>query len=425
VLIRKDGTRFPAHVVSSPVLEEQGRFEGLVCGVVDLTERARMEHELRRNQARFEALFELSRLAPATEHQLAAFTLHEAIRLTESAAGVLFFASEDGQTLVPKAWETGRFMAEGQVPSLPASGSLPWATVLQSGLPLLINDFAQRAHLVPPGHPAVTRFLGVPALDGPQSVAVLGLTGKGEPYTAEDTLQTTLLLDGMWREVRTRRDAERIRASLREKEALLHEVHHRVKNNLQVISSLMDMAGRRLSNQEARLSLSELRNKVQAMSLIHAQLHGSGNHGGISLKRFVRALYNQLREVYAGGLDLSLRLQLGELTLSLDQAVPLGLALNETLTNVFKHACPPLQDGARRASRVEIRAARDASGRVSIEVEDNGPGLPEGFSTDQAESLGMKLMKGLVRHQLRGELVFTDADPGVCVGIRFPPHVAK
>ncbi|MHC1699730.1 MAG: PAS domain S-box protein [Humidesulfovibrio sp.] len=425
VLVRKDGSRFPAHVVSSPIMEEQGRFEGLVSGVVDLTERARMEHELRRNQARFEALYELSRLIPATEHQLAAYALHEAIRLTDSEAGVLFFVSADGQTLVPKAWESCGELSAGLAPSFPSSGPLPWALVLQSGQPLVLNDFSECAGLIPEGHPAVARLLGVPALDGQRPVAVLGLTGKAEPYTAEDTLQTTLLLDGMWRVVRARRDEERIRASLKEKDALLHEVHHRVKNNLQVISSLLDMAGRRLSTSEARLSLSEVRGKVQAMSLIHAQLHSIGSAGGISLERFVRALFQQLREVYAGGLDLSLRLGLGELVLSLDQAVPLGLALNETLTNVFKHACPPAQEGEGRASRVEIRAERDPSGRVSIEIRDDGPGLPAGFEPDRADSLGMKLMKGLVRHQLRGELKITDAAPGVCVRIRFLPHVAK
>ena len=423
VLIRKDGSRFPAHVVSSPVMEEQGRFEGLVCGVVDLTERARMEHELRRNQARFEALYELSRLTPATEHQLASFTLREAIRLTDSSAGVLFFVSQDAEQLLPQAWEASG-MAAAQVPSLPTDGTLPWAMVAQSGLPLLINDFSQCAHLVPPGHPPVSRFLGVPALDGPRAAAVLGLTGKEEPYTSEDTLHVTLLLDGMWREVRTRRDEECIRASLSEKEALLHEVHHRVKNNLQVISSLMDMAGRRLGSAEARMSLKELRGKVQAMSLIHAQLHGAGSGTGISLERFVRALFQQLREVYAGGLDLTLQLQLGELALSLDQAVPLGLALNETLTNVFKHACPPVSDGALRASRVEIRAERSPQGRVTIEIEDNGPGLPKDFDPDSAESLGMKLTRGLVRHQLRGELTFRNTSPGVCVRICFQPHIA-
>ena len=424
VLIRKDGSRFPAHVVSSPVMEEQGRFEGLVCGVVDLTERARMEHDLRRNQARFEALYELSRLTPATEQKLASFTLREAIRLTDSSAGVLFFASEDGQQLVPKAWETGEFMAGGQVPSFPASGPLPWAKVLQSGQPLLINDIGAFAHLVPPGHPPVSRILGVPALDGSRPVAVLGLTGKDEPYTAEDTLQTTLLLDGMWRVVRARRDDERIRASLREKEALLHEVHHRVKNNLQVISSLMDMAGRRLANAEARASLEDLRGKVQAMSLIHAQLHGARGDGGISLERFVRALFHQLRELYSGGLSLSLVVELSDLALGVDQAVPLGLALNEALTNVFKHAS---SEG--RAGKVSIRTGQDAQGQVCILVRDDGPGLPEGFDPGRAQSLGMKLMYGLVCHQLGGKLEVLNCAPpehsGVEVCICFCAHVAK
>ncbi|MBU1229803.1 MAG: PAS domain S-box protein [Proteobacteria bacterium] len=420
VLVRKDGSRFPAHVMTSPIMEGQGRFEGLVCGVVDLTQRARMEHELRRNQARFEALYELSRLMPATEHQLAAFTLHEAIRLTDSSAGVLLFVSEDGQTLVPKAWEAEGLVHVGQPPNIPASGPLPWAMVLQRGQPLLLNDFSEYADLMPPGHPAVTRFLGVPALDGARPVAVLGLTGKGGLYTAEDTLQSTLLLDGMWRVVRTRRDEEHIRTSLREKEALLHEVHHRVKNNMQVISSLLDLAGKRLASPEARLSLTEVRGKVQAMSLIHSQLHGSGNARGISLERFVRALYHQLREVYHDGLELSLWLQLGDLTLGLDQAVPLGLALNEALANVFKYAC-----GQDRAGRVEIRAAHEESGRVTIEVRDDGPGLPKGLEPAKADSLGMKLMFGLVRHQLRGELEFADTTPGLCVRIRFLTQCAR
>ena len=425
VLIRKDGSRFPAHVMSSPIMEAQGPFEGLVCGVVDLTERARMEHELRRNQARFEALYELSRLIPATEQELAAFSLREAIRLTDSTAGVLFFVSPDGQTLVPKAWETDAFISSNLMPNFPASGPLPWAQVLHSGKPLLLNDFSEHGHLVPPGHPAVTRFLGVPALDLTRPVAVLGLTGKATPYTGEDTLQSTLLLDGMWRVVRARRDEERIRASLREKDALLHEVHHRVKNNLQVIASLLDMTGRRLTSPEARLSLSEVRGKVQAMSLIHAQLHSAVSPGGISLERFVRALFHQLQEIYAEGLDMTLQLQLGDLTLGLDQAVPLGLALNEALANVFKHACPPDGKTKGRASRVEVRATRGEAQEVTLEVRDNGPGLPAGLNPAHEPSLGMKLMFGLIRHQLRGELDFADAQPGVSVRIRFRSSVAK
>jgi len=228
----------------------------------------------------------------------------------------------------------------------------------------------------------------------------------------------------MWRIVRTRRDEERIRASLREKEALLREVHHRVKNNLQVVSSLLDMAGRRLAVPEARQSMEEVRAKVQAMSLIHSQLQGAGGADGVSLEPYVRALFRQLREIYSGGMNLTLRVELRELKLGPDQAAPLGLALNEVLANVFKHACAPCQAQEGRAGRVEISAWQDPGGLVTIEVADNGPGLPEGFVPERAGSLGMKLMFGLVRRQLGGELDIDSRAGGVRVRIRFRPHIA-
>jgi two-component sensor histidine kinase len=243
----------------------------------------------------------------------------------------------------------------------------------------------------------------------------------------------------MWRVLRGRRDEARIRASLNEKEALLRELQHRVKNNLQVVSSLLDMAGRRLEGAEARQSLEEVRAKVQAMSLAHAQLHGEGKPGGMDLERYVRALFRQLREVYSGGMDLSLSVVLDPLLLGPDQAVPLGLALNEALANVFKHACAPepvpgpdvsgvLDAGSARAGRVVISAWQEPEGLVSIEVCDNGPGLPAGLDPERADSLGMKLMHGLVQRQLGGELDIcnrpVDQGGGVCVRIRFQPKNA-
>jgi PAS domain S-box-containing protein len=423
-LLRKDGTRLPAHVSASPILDESGGFEGLVCTAVDLSERKQLEGELRRNQARFEALYELSRLSKATEAQIAGFTLREALRLTGSTAGALFFADAAGAKLLPLAWRGGP--GAQPPPSFSTTGSTPWALVHAMRQPLVLNDFGLFAPQLPQEHLPVERFLGVPALEGDRPAAILGLTGKPGDYTPDDGMQVALLVDGMWRIVRGRRDEERIRASLREKEALLREVHHRVKNNLQVVSSLLDMAGRRLPEAEARRSMEEVRAKVQAMSLVHAQLHGEGarqQNGpgrGIDLERYVRALFRQLREIYSGGMELSLKVMLDELVLGLDQAAPLGLALNEILANVFKHARREGQPG-----RVHLRAWREDDGFVCIEVLDDGPGLPEGLVPERARSLGMKLMFGLVRNQLGGELTVESRPGGVCVHIRFRPHVAE
>lgn len=423
-LIRRDGKRLPAHVTSSPILNASGGYEGLVCTVLDLSERQRMEEELRRNQARFEALYELSRLSGATEAQMAAFTLREAQRLTGSSGGALFFVSPDGTLLTPMAWRGQEGMPEP--PSIPVSGASPFAIVHATRLPLLLNEQSLLELDLPAGHMQVLRFLGVPALDGEAPAAILGLTGKGSPYTADDSLQVSLLMDGMWRIVRSRRDEERIRASLREKEALLREVHHRVKNNLQVVSSLLDMAARRLAEPVARRSLEEVRTKVLAMSLVHAHLHGEepGRRGaparGIDLERYVRALFRQLREIYSGDMELDVSVLLDGLVLGLDQAAPLGLALNEVLANVFKHGRREDEPG-----RADIRARLDPDGRVRIEVRDHGPGLPPDLVPEQAPTLGLKLMYGLVRHQLRGELDVESSPQGVLARIRLAPHIAR
>ncbi|OIO03106.1 MAG: hypothetical protein AUJ49_05115 [Desulfovibrionaceae bacterium CG1_02_65_16] len=426
-LRRKNGTLLPVRLNSSPILDESGGFEGLVCTAEDLSEHRLMERELRNNQARFEALYELSRFASSTEEQTAEFTLREALRLTGSTAGMLFFVTAPGDRLTFMASVGGanHHGADDAPPSFRVDDGSPWAQVCARAAPLIMNDARSLAGRLPPGHPLVERFLGAPALDDDRTAAVLGLTGKPCDYTPDDGLHVSLLLDGMWRIVRGRRDQVRIQASLREKEALLREVHHRVKNNLQVVSSLLDMAGRRLPDPDARRSMEEVRAKVLAISLVHAQLHGEGaaqaeTGQGVDLERYVRALFRQLREIYSGNMELSVSVLLDGLALGLDQAAPLGLALNEILANAFKHG---RKEG--EAGRVRLRAWRDEDGDVRIEVRDQGPGLPPGFSPEHANSLGLKLMFGLVCTQLGGKLSLTSQPGGVCAHIRFRPNIAE
>lgn len=424
-LRRKDGGLLSVRLNTAPIFDENGAFDGLVCTIADLSDQRRMERKLRNNQARFEALYELSRLTGATEAQTAGFTLREALRLTGSRAGALFFVDAAADRLLPMAASPAGSACSGH-PELPASGEGLWARVCASSAPFVVKGRLAVDGL-PPDHPPVAGFLGVCARDGDVPAAVLGLTGKDGDYTPDDTLHVSLLLDGMWRMVRARRDETRIRASLREKEALLREVHHRVKNNLQVVSSLLDMAGRRLPDPEARQSMEEVRGKVLAMSLVHAQLHGDadqegGPGRGIDLERYVRALFRQLREIYSGDMELSVNVLLDDLALGLDQAAPLGLALNEALANAFKHGRPQ-GPGGRAAGRVRLRAWREEDGDVRITVRDNGPGLPAGFEPERAAGLGLKLMSGLVRGQLRGEISLDDTGAGLCVSIRFCPNI--
>ena len=205
------------------------------------------------------------------------------------------------------------------------------------------------------------------------------------------------------KEVAERMRAERqLEESLREKETLLQEVHHRVKNNLQVVSSLLEMSGRQFKgslDDRALGALRDIRSKIHAMALIHSHLYVDGGSDSVNLADYCLEYYHQLAEMYqAERVVPTFRLQ--DVTLHLDKAVPCGLVLNELITNVFRHAYP---DPASPAE-MELELSRDHEGMIRILVSDHGVGLSEGFDLDAANTLGLKLIRDIVRHQLHGEL---------------------
>ncbi|HKU43005.1 MAG TPA: PAS domain S-box protein [Polyangiales bacterium] len=187
--------------------------------------------------------------------------------------------------------------------------------------------------------------------------------------------------------------------SLREREVLLQEVHHRVKNNLQVISSLMNMQLRMLDgNTAATRALQECRSRVEAIGLIHEQLYQSQDYTQIPFDQY---LTNLARNVFRGASDalgrVTLRLDLEPIAFTVDRAIPCGLMLNELLTNAVKHAFPNGRAG-------EVQVGLHAKGStVEITVADDGVGIPEAKRGDLMNSLGMELVSLLVE-QIQGEL---------------------
>jgi PAS domain S-box-containing protein len=190
---------------------------------------------------------------------------------------------------------------------------------------------------------------------------------------------------------------EQIRASLHEKEMLLKEVHHRVKNNLQVISSLLALQAKQVrDNPEAEAALRESQQRVRSMALIHEKLYQSQNLAQINLADYVRHLATSMVRFYQGGVRVDLRLDLEAVALGVDQAVPCGLILNELITNALKYAWP---GGGRGCLWVDLHAGPGA--RVELRVADDGPGLPAGLDIDRTSSLGLQLVVSLAA-QLQG-----------------------
>ncbi len=212
-------------------------------------------------------------------------------------------------------------------------------------------------------------------------------------------------------------DRDRLARSLAEKDILLKEVHHRVKNNLQVIASLLHMQAGNSQNPELAAALRDSQNRVESMALIHEQLYESGDLREVDVAHNAAMLISHL--FHSFGIDparVTGRVQMEPLLLSVGQAIPTGLILNELISNALKHAFP---DG--RQGSVVIEGRMD-HGEVHVSVRDDGVGLPDQLDVDRTEgSLGLRIVSILVR-QLKGSLAVVRTN-GSVFRIRFPQEV--
>ena len=190
--------------------------------------------------------------------------------------------------------------------------------------------------------------------------------------------------------------------SLREKETLLKEIHHRVKNNMQLISSLLDLQSAYIKDPQALEVFRECQTRIRSMALIHERLYQAASLAEIDFREYVGSLVAVLTRTYntrAGA--IAVELDLAPVALSLDAAIPLGLILNELVSNSLKHAFPD-----RRTGTIRVVLRQPADGGFVLSVADDGVGLPEGFDWENCPSLGLRLIHILVQ-QIRGALEVT------------------
>lgn len=197
-----------------------------------------------------------------------------------------------------------------------------------------------------------------------------------------------------------------------EKEWLLKEVHHRVKNNLATIMSLLNSQSAYLNNAEALNAIRDSQHRVQAMSLIHQKLYQSENVAAIDMAFYIHELVEYLRDSFNTKHRIRFEMNVEPVELDIAQAVPLGLILNEAITNAIKYAFPENKNGV-----ITISMKRETSDHFSLTISDNGAGLPPDFDSERADSLGMSLMQGLsedigARFGIRG-------DNGTVITIQF------
>jgi len=341
--------------------DKEGNFLGVVMQTIDITERKRAEEALQAREAFLDQLFE-----SAQEAIVMADSDGKALRINEEFTRVFGYTKKE---------VSRRKVDELIVPE----------NLQQEALSITRN--------VSKGEKIAMETVRCHKNGTPIDVSILA-----SPIIINGDLAGTF---GIYRNItRRKRDEEQIRASLKEKEILLQEINHRVKNNMQIISSLLNLQSRHIEDKKSLELFQSSQNRVKSMALIHERLYQSKDFTRVDVADYVRSLTNQLFITY--GIDQSaikLKIDIKDIFLDMNTAIPCGLIINELVSNSLEHAFP-------RGTPGEIKIAMHPLNKNEIEliVSDNGVGMPEDMKLKNSQSLGLYLVSMLAEDQLHGEI---------------------
>jgi PAS domain S-box-containing protein len=393
--LRKDGSQFWASVSLTALRNADGKLVGFGKVTRDLTERVRTNEQFRlAMEAATTGMMMIDQtgevvLVNAEIERLFGYSRHELIgRPVEALLPARFRDRHPGHRAAFHANPQNRLMGVGRdLYALRKDGT---EVPIEIGL----NPFRTSA-----GNFVLS--------------SVVDITERKRADQERDTFLRQLKELNADLEQRVEQRTADLTATLQEREVLLQEVHHRVKNNLSVITSLMEMQARLLSDGGGRHALEECQGRVHAIALIHEKLYQSRNYADVPFAEYIRGLANDVFQ--ATGVSqatVSLTLAVDDVAISVDKAIPCGLILNELITNALKHAFP---NG--RAGTIRVELTKVENRRLRLCVTDDGIGLPNEFDMREAKSLGLRLVRTLAG-QLEGTLTVGE-NAGETGGTRF------
>lgn len=281
--------------------------------------------------------------------------------------------------------------------------------VITTGKPVISNNpsLDPRRGGLPEGHPLINSFMGLPFYRGEKLIGLVGIANRPGGYDEElvEYLKPILntcanIIEAYRTDQERKRSEEQIKDSLKEKEILLREIHHRVKNNMQIISSLLGLQAESIKEKKYLDMINDSRNRIISMYMIHEKLYRSTDLEKIEITKYIRDLANGLLQSYGvNPSTIELNVNVNDTSLGIDFAIPCGLIINELITNSLKYAFP----GSRKG-KINVSLHPLDENMFELIVSDNGAGIPHDVDFRKTESLGLRLVTILAENQLQGHV---------------------
>ncbi len=382
------------------------------------------QETIKKDEIRFKALYKLSQMEETSKIEMASYVIKVAIEITNSKMGYIGFFSKDKtkliinkQTLICEGYNYN-FNDNDEI-ILPIEDNVLWKELILKKEYIIKNEITTSyiKKVCLSDNRYIYRLIGIPVfnMNDPVLLAVVG--NKKTEYNKRDVEQLQLLLKGMYQNIQKRDAEERIKKSLQEKNILLKEIHHRVKNNLQIISSLLNLQSRSIDNEKYLNIFKESQNRIRTMALVHEKLYQSDDLGHINLPNYLYNVAMNLFHSYrSNSREINLKTDIEDISMDIELAIPCGLIVNELISNSIKYAFPEDRHGK---INLEVKLMNDEF--YEMVIKDDGIGIPDSISFEKTPSLGLQLVRALV-NQINGEMSLFKNN-GTKFVIKFNKHI--